>query len=86
MSTTSDLAIALRYAAGAKEALLFRMVLEPADFMKMGIDIEYLSAFPQEREYLYPPLTFLRTVGEPTSIQTLDTKVLIVDVEPSFPT
>ena len=32
-------------------------------FMQLGAEISFLSAFPQESERLYPPLTYLQTMG-----------------------
>ena len=62
MSTTEDLGIAIRYAldgvvgthATPHTALLLRFNVD--DFSKDGADIQWLSAFPHEREFLYPPL------------------------------
>ena len=28
--------------------------------MSMGADVQWLSAFPDEAEFLYPPLTYLK--------------------------
>ena len=60
MSTTSDLSVALEYSA-SKSALLLR--LNTASFMERGADLQWLSAFPGEVEFLYPPLTFLQPTG-----------------------
>ena len=32
-------------------------------FMDRGANLRYLSAFPAENEFLYPPLTFLQPTG-----------------------
>ena len=85
MSTTSDLKVALAYAKGTKTALLFRMRLDANQFLQKGVDISSLSAFPHEREFLYPPLTFLNPVGEPIVIETLDVTYKVIDVQPTFP-
>ena len=34
------------------------------DPLSMGSDISWLSAFPNEKEFLYPPLTFLRPLAD----------------------
>jgi len=60
MSTTADLAVAVRYSL-SPHSILFR--LETDSFITRGSDISYLSAFPAESEFLYPPLTFLSPVG-----------------------
>ena len=54
MSTTADLSIAVKYSL-SKTALLFRIITNT--FMQCGADLQFLSAFPAEVEYLYPPLT-----------------------------
>jgi len=53
MSTTSDLNIAVGYAL-SEYSLLFKVVAD--SFMQRGADISFLSCFPSEREYVYPPL------------------------------
>jgi len=60
MSTTSDLAVAVRYGISS-HSLLFK--LRTTSFMNRGADISFLSAFPGEKEYLYPPLTYLSPTG-----------------------
>ena len=66
MSTTADLAIAVQYSL-SESSLLFRIVTN--SFMQRGADLQFLSAFPGEAEYLYPPLTFLRPTGRVVSIR-----------------
>ena len=44
--------------ANAEKRLLFKVATR--SFMDQGDDLQYLSAFPGEREVLYPPLTHLR--------------------------
>ena len=60
MSTTTDLAVALRYSASQASLLL---KLRTSSFMDRGADIAFLSAFPGEREVLFPPLTYLQPTG-----------------------
>ena len=57
MSTTTDLAVALKYSASAGSSVL--LCLETSSFMARGADLTWLSAFPAECEKLYPPLTYL---------------------------
>ena len=56
MSTTTDLAVAARYASSG-DSLLFKISLD--NFMQYGAELKWLSAFPGEEEVLYPPLTIL---------------------------
>ena len=60
MSTTSDLNVAVRYCI-SQQSLIFKIV--STSFMTMGADVRWLSAFPNEAEILYPPLTYLRPTG-----------------------
>ena len=45
------------------------MQLVPGTFMQSGVDLAYLSCFPEERERLYPPLTFLEPKGPPRTLK-----------------
>ena len=61
MSTTVSLDVAVRYAIGGVSSVLLH--LETSTFMQRGASLSYLSAFPDEVEHLYPPLTFLQPIG-----------------------
>jgi hypothetical protein len=65
MSTTGDLRVAAHFSAG-KESLLFK--LTPPSFMEHGANLQWVSAFPEECEYLYPPLTFLQPTGKKQTV------------------
>lgn len=56
MSTTTELEVAMRYAA-SESPMLLRLAIE--NFLQYGADIAFLSAFPGESEVVYPPLTFM---------------------------
>ena len=60
MSTSTSLSVAAEYAVGtdAKVPLLFRIKVNSP--MDMGADVSWLSAFPQEAEVIYPPLSFMQ--------------------------
>ena len=60
MSTTEELQVAATFSASAA-SLLFRFKVD--SFMQCGADLQWLSAFPKEREVLFPPLTYLRPTG-----------------------
>jgi hypothetical protein len=83
MSTTSDLRIAIKYARGASHALLFRLRVD--NFMCQGADLTYCSAFPQEREYLYPPGTYLSPTGFHLTVTRDGRTYDVVEVNPEFP-
>ena len=65
MSATTQLKLAVRYALNQhkqdQDLLLFK--IRVPDFMCAGAKLAWLSAFPQEDEVLYPPLTFLKPTG-----------------------
>lgn len=81
MSTTPDLSVAVYYGLSAS-TLLFR--LTSTDFMDRGASIAYLSAFPNEDEMLYPPLTYLRPLGKPRVEKVGGVEFTIVAAKPSF--
>jgi hypothetical protein len=69
MSTTSDIRVAVRYSM-SPHSLLFKIVAD--DFMSIGASLQWVSAFPAEAEYLYPPLTYLRPTGRSSKIKVSD--------------
>jgi hypothetical protein len=66
MSTTTELAVAVRYSL-SNNSLLFKIVV--SDFMVMGADLQWVSAFPGECEILYPPLTYLKPTGRTETVR-----------------
>ena len=85
MSTTTRLDVALRYAVapGMTKALIFKIRTD--SFMQRGAAIQFLSAFPEEEEFLYPPLTFLKPSGKPPVTMSLEGRTFtIVEVMPQF--
>ena len=94
MSTTSDVGIALKYAlrdvggSGDSErrsnaSLLFRV--RTRSFMQRGANLSFLSTFPTEAEYLYPPMTYVRPTGPTHEVAFDEVRFTVVDVEPIFP-
>lgn len=84
MSTTSDINVALEYSC-SHSSLLFKIVTN--SFMERGVDLSWVSAFPGESEYLYPPLTYLRptpSTAETISIPGHSDTITIVEVTPYF--
>jgi hypothetical protein len=84
MSTTTDLEVAVRYSI-SQNCLLFKIAVR--DFMSMGAELKWISAFPGEAEVLYPPLTFLKPTGRFQSMtvdrngQLLSVKVIEVQLQ-----
>jgi len=62
MSTSASYEVALEYSSRAEKRLLFK--IKTSGFIDRGAGLQYLSAFPDEQEFLYPPLTFLESTGE----------------------
>jgi len=56
MSTSQSKSVAFKYAA-SRTPLVFKYKTVS---MLRGASIEFLSMYPKEREFLYPPLTFLQ--------------------------
>lgn len=57
MSTTTDLATAMRYSAkdGAMMRVVLKLVPDTPYELHVGADVAFLSLFPTEREVLFPP-------------------------------
>jgi hypothetical protein len=85
MSTTTELEVAVSYSL-SKQALLFKIVAP--NFLAAGADVQWLSAFPQENEILYPPLTYLKPTGrvEEVSVTMPDDQVVVFRVIEVIPT
>ena len=80
MSTSSDFHVALRYSSGAETRLLFKILTN--GFMERGASLQFLSAFPGEREFLYAPLTFLQPTGAKEIIEMNGCKITVLEVKP----
>ena len=86
MSTTTDLSVAVCYGQSPR-SLVFKIVTK--GFMTRGADIGFLSAFPSEHEYLFPPLTYLQPTDRPSELVRVTPKgesepleFRVVEVEP----
>jgi hypothetical protein len=77
MSTTRDLGVAVRFCL-SQRSLLFKIV--SSGFMTMGADVQWLSAFPDEAEILYPPLTYLKPTGRSQVMESLHCLSLLYNV------
>ena len=85
MSTTEDLTIAIKYAATGKHSVLLRV--RTKGFMTLGAQLMWISAFPFEVEFLYPPATFLKPLrARPYVFNIDDITFHVVDVEPQLGT
>jgi len=79
MSTTSKLSVAASYAASSS-SVLFKLRVK--NIMQQGADLQWLSVFPNEAEYLYPPLTFLQPTGITQDVTVGKATFLVVELEP----
>ena len=76
MSTTTDLMVALKY---SKSGSPFILKIRSRGFEDRGSGISGLSAFPGEKEVLFPPLTYLSPTGR---TQKVGDRFTIVEVTP----
>ena len=84
MSTTKDLTIAIKYASTGSHSVLLRV--RTTGFMTLGAQLRWLSAFPFEEEYLYPPTTFLKILRAKPHVFKIGTATFhVVDVLPELP-
>ena len=84
MSTTEDLKIAIQYASKGTCSVLLR--IRTSGFMTLGAQLMWLSAFPFEVEYLYPPATFLKPLRAAPRVFKIGTATFhVVDVQPQMP-
>jgi hypothetical protein len=85
MSTTRDLAVAVRYCLSPK-SLLLKLVCP--NFMTTGADVHWLSAYPEEAEVLFPPLTYLQPTGRTETVTIRrggeELSFTVVEVHPQF--
>ena len=79
MSTTSSLKVAMQYLA-SENSLLLRVITK--NFMVRGPEISFLSAFPEEQEFLFPPLTYIEPVGKSQTMRVDDATFTVIDVHP----
>lgn len=84
-STSSRLEVAARYATAAGSATALIFCVKTSTFMNTGVDISAFSAFPHEKEFLYPPLTYMHPTGETHRLVRDRVEFHVVEVEPSFP-
>ena len=89
-STTFELEVALRYARDwtlgrgrGDKALIFRVRCE--NFLQKGSDLSFLSAFPREREALYPPITLFKPLGPLDTFTFDETQFIVLDVRATVP-
>ena len=78
MSTTASRPVAEAFAAGDKGGILFHSLWKGHS---KGVSIAFLSLYPKEEEYLYPPLTHL-TFDENSQDEDPSSRIKVINVEP----
>ena len=82
MSTTAQLWVALKYSQGPAGTINTLLWLRTENFMDRGVDLAWLSAFPHEKEYLYPPLSYLKPIHkEPIVLQIGSSTYQVVELK-----
>ena len=81
MSTTTDIRVAAQYALSS-ESVLLRLKIDSV--LARGADLQWLSAFPNEAEVLYPPLTFLQPTGRTQRISIRGFNFHVIEVKPQI--
>jgi len=82
MSTTTDLDVAVRYGR-SEDSLMLKITAK--NFMQLGADLQWLSAFPTEAEVCYPPLTYLQPSGRMQAVEVGAHRFTVIEVEPHIP-
>jgi len=85
MSTTAELSIALKYSQVGNMSALGNIAtllwLRTESFMDRGVDLTWISAFPHEREFLYPPLCYLKPIHKnPTLFKVGNSTYQVVEL------
>ena len=80
MSTTDSVDVARKFARLGEKPNPLLLKVEATSLMDCGADIGWLSMYPEEKEVLFPPLTYLRPVGQPV----LEDGCTVVTVQPRF--
>jgi hypothetical protein len=81
MSTTQDRALAeTKFAKVGEQPNPLLLKVEAASLMNCGADIQWLSMYPEEKEVLFPPLTYLLPVGKPV----VEGECTVITVQPTF--
>jgi hypothetical protein len=60
MSTTEDQAVARKFAKVGEQPNPLLLKVEATSLMDCGADLAWLSMYPEEKEVLFPPLTYLK--------------------------
>ena len=82
MSTTATRSVAEAFARGDQRGLIFRYTTRGHS---KGVCIDFLSLYPKEKEYLYPPLTNLTfDLHAPDEAVDPDSHFKVINVVPQM--
>lgn len=79
VSTTSDLRVAVEYATSGMPLLL---KIATTGFIDRGADLAWCSCFPDEAEYLFPPLAYLKPTDRREEVCEDGQSILVIEVTP----
>ena len=72
----------LRSNTRGEETIPFCLWLRTQNFMDRGVDLTWISAFPHERTFLCPPLTYMTPVREePVVVQIGGATYQVIEVK-----
>ena len=80
VSTTPERTVARKFAKVGEVANPLLIKVESTSLMDCGADISWLSMYPEEKEVLFPPLTYLRPVSGPV----IENGCTVITVQPQF--
>ena len=80
MSTTETFKVARVFAKVGLVPNALLLKVQSTSHMDCGADVSWLSMYPEEKEVLFPPLTYLLPVGEPV----VEDGCTIITVQPRF--
>lgn len=82
MSTTTDIEVATQYSM-SPSSIIF--VIRTENYMQRGADLSFLSAFPAEKEVLFPPRVYLCPTKRRQTIEVNGFRFCIIEVTPTYP-
>ena len=64
--------------------MIFEHVNNDIFCINTGVNLEWISAFPEESEILFPPLTYLQPTGRRQTVEIDGMHFTIVEVQPTI--
>lgn len=79
---TAEMWVAFKYSQGGDVATL--LWLHTDNFMDRGVDVEWVSAYPHEKEYVYPPLTYMKPIRKLDNVKVGESTYNVVEIHASM--